>query len=185
MLWFCYFIQHTDILEAMLNERYMGYRYGSSQASFETYHRACQHLYLWCSSTAVLIHRPNERLLFHPPGTPRCVCVSGCQSHRSHVKLWLLFVREPVNRWEANHCRCAPTWHQKRESLQAGSICLCPPSRGCISLFWDIHARIPHSYSGSPRAANGFPFVARPFCLSCCCETRTDYSALVYSHEEE
>ncbi len=35
MLWFCYFIQHTDILEAMLNERYMGYRYGSSQASFD------------------------------------------------------------------------------------------------------------------------------------------------------
>ncbi len=133
----------------------------------------------------IFIHRPNEWLLFHPPGTPRCVCVSGCQSHRSHVKLWLLFVREPVNQWEANHCRCAPTWHQKRERLQAGSICLCPPSRGCISLFWDIHARIPHSYSGSPRAANGFPFVARPFCFSCCCETRTDYSALVYSHEEE
>lgn len=47
-----------------------------------------------------LIQRLNEGLLFHPPATSRCVCVSGCQSHCSRVTLWLLFAPEPVNQWE-------------------------------------------------------------------------------------
>jgi len=55
-----------------------------------------------------------------------------------------------------------------------------------LPLIWNSHARIPHN-SGHPRAANGFPFVARSSCSSCCCEMETDYGVMssLYSREDE
>lgn len=134
----------------------------------------------------VPILRPSERLLFHPPATPRCVCVSGCQSHRSHVKLWLLFVPEPVNQWDPSDCRRADmsiTNMSVHMSLFTLTLLYSP-------LIWNSHARMPHSYSGSPRGANGFPFVALvPFVfLVVVKREQTTVSVLVsslYSHEEE